>query len=118
MNEKRRTQIISYLLTASLLLSFWVCVENCPAVEMNCETLFSVSDNLQVENTDEDFCSIQTAPSAIFPNQKLFASTNFVSLPNQSHKLIFQPVSTSVVSYRNRNMFVRLPLQILRQLRI
>ena len=119
MNKQQRTQIISYLLTASLLLSFWVCIEGCQAEVVNdCEAHHSVSDSIHLENTDEDSCAVQTAPSVIFSNQKVFASANFSSLPHQSRKAIFQMLSAPVLLYGNEKMFVRLPLQNLRQLRI
>jgi len=103
MNKRRQTQIISYLLAASLLLSFWVCVEECQAdFENNRDAGFSVSQNIRAENTDADSCSVQTAPSAVFSNQESFALTNFSLLPHQSRKPIFQQMSAPVIGSGSR----------------
>ena len=118
MKKRRRIQLISYLLMASILLSFWVCVAGCETVEADCGTYLSVSDNSHVENANEDFCSIQTAPSAVFSNQKSIVPTNLSLLPNQFRRLNIQSSDAENLSHRNEKTFVRLPLQILRQLRI
>ena len=117
--NKQQTQIISYLLTASLLLSFWICVEECQTeIENDSQVNVSVSENIRVENTDKDSCSVQAAPLVIFFNQKLFTSTNSSTFPHQTRKAIFQHKFAPVLSGQNEKTFIRLPLQILHQLRI
>ena len=118
MKKPRRTQFISYLLAASLLLSFWICVEGCQETVNDFETNVSIFHNIHVDNTEKNSCSIQTAPLAAFSNHQSFAARNFSLLTHQSKKIILQEKPLSVLSSHNDRTFAGLPLQILRQLRI
>jgi len=119
MNKFLSKQIFSYFLTASLLLSFWICVENCQAeAESDSENSRLVGQKVQAENTEKDSCSIHTSPSALFSNQELFISTGSASLPNRFWKLNSRQNFPLVRAKQIEKSFVKLPIQILRQLRV
>jgi len=116
--NNRRTKIISYLLTASFLLSFWICVEGCQAeVEIDFETKHLTSHNIRFENVEEDSCSIQTAPLAFYSNQESFVPADS-KLPNRVRKQFFKQNFACVLSRRTGKTFLKTSIQILRQLRI
>ena len=119
MNKFLSKQILSFLLMASLLLSFWICVENCQAeTEHNSETNRAALQNVQIENTEKDSCSVQTAPLAFFSNQELFVSADLASPPNHSWKTISRQTFLPVLFAQTEKSFAQLPFQILRQMRV
>ncbi len=119
MNSLRKTKIISHFLTVCLLLSFWICVENCDAeTEKELKTSSLVFQSIQAENSEKDSCSVQSAPSALFSSQEIFALASSVAYSNQSRRIIFRHQFTPVSAVKAEETFVKLPIQILRQLRI
>ena len=119
MNTLLSKQILSSLSIASLLLSFWICVENCRAeAEHNSETSRMALQNVQVENMEEDSCPVQTAPLAFFSNQELFVSASLASLPNRCWKTISRQTILPVLLPQAEKSFAQLPFQILRQMRV
>ncbi len=119
MNKFLLKQIGAYLFTASLLLSFWVCVENCHAEEnKTSETSLISSQNIQAENPEKDSCSVQNAPSALFSSQETIVLINSALLPNCLGKSISRQNFQSNCTLQTEKSFVKLPFQILRQLRI
>ena len=119
MSKQIRRQSISYFLMASLLLSFWICVDNCQAeVESDCETVHSISQNTGVENSEKDFCPVQFAPTAFFSNQPLIVSTSASLNPTDFRRTISQLKFAPIAIRQTQITFAKLPLQILHQLRI
>ncbi len=119
MNTFLSKQIFSFLMMASFLLSFWICVENCQAeAEHNSEISRAALQNVQVENTEKDSCPVQTAPLAFFSNQELFVSASLASLPNRSWKTISRQTFLPVFLPETEKTIAQLPFQILRQMRV
>ncbi len=118
MNKHRRTQILSYLVAASLLLSFWICVEGCQEAENESAPGVPNIQSVFFDSTEKDSCSIRTSPSVIFSNPESFAAVRFFALAGAVRKVVFLHIQASVLSYRQGRLFVRLPLKILHQLRI
>ncbi len=119
MNTLLSKQILSSLSIASLLLSFWICVENCQAeAGHNSENSCAALQNVQADNAEKDSCPVQTAPLAFASNQELFVSTSLALLPNHSWKTISQQTFLSVLLSQTERSFAQLPFQILRQMRV
>ncbi|MBA3599642.1 MAG: hypothetical protein H0W45_00175 [Acidobacteria bacterium] len=119
MNTFLPKQIFSFLLMASFLLSFWICIENCRAeAEHNSEISRAALQSVQAENKEKDSCSVQPAPSAFFSNQEMFVLAGSASLPNQSWKIISRQTFSLVLLPQTENSFAQLPFQILRQMRV
>ena len=119
MNTFLSKQVFSFLLMASLLLSFWICVENCQAeTEHNSEINRAASQNVQADNTEKDLCAVQNAPLAVFSNQELFVSVGLASFMNRSWKTIFRQTFVPVLLSQPEKSFAQLPFQILRQMRV
>lgn len=119
MSKQIRRQLISYFLMASLLLSFWICVDNCQAeVETDCEVVHLISQNTGVENSEKDSCPVQTSPTAFFSNQPLIVSTSASLFPTDFWKTISQIKLVPTAPNQTQITFAKLPLQILHQLRI
>jgi len=119
MNTFLSKQVFSFLSITSLLLSFWICVENCRAeVEHNFEINRTSLQNVQVENAERDSCSVQTSPLAFFSNQELFISVSLASLPNHSRRTISRQTFLLVLLPQTEKSFVQLPFQILCQMRV
>ncbi len=118
MNKFLSEQIFSFLLLASLLLSFWTCVENCQAeAEHNSEASHAALQN-EVENTEKDSCSVQTALFAFLSNQEMFVSAGLALHPNHSWKIISRQTFLPVLLPQTEESFSELPFQILRQMRV
>ncbi len=117
MNKFLPKQFFSCFLAMSFLLSFWICVENCQAENEN-NTDSSVLQNVQVENTEEDFCSVQTSPSAFFSNQKSFIAVGSSTLPKYSPEKISQQTASPLITQQIKKRSNKPPLQLLCQLRI
>ncbi|MDQ3714221.1 MAG: hypothetical protein M3388_18670 [Acidobacteriota bacterium] len=118
MNTFLFKQKFSFLLMASFLLSFWICIENCRAeAEHNSEISRAALQNVQVEKTEKDSCSVQTAPSAFSSNQELFVASS-ASLSNRSWKEIARQTFSPFRSFQTEKSFAQLPFQILRQMRV
>jgi len=119
MNTFLSKQFFSFLLMASLLLSFWIFVENCQAeAEYNFETNRATLQNVQAENAEKDSCPVQTAPLVFFSNQELFVSASLASHPNHSWKTISRQTFLPVLLPQTERSFAQLPFQILCQMRV
>jgi len=119
MKHSRLKKSTSTLLITTLFLVFWCCVENCAEKSGEENSSSGNSQIVQLEETEDEFCSIQNSPSAVVSAQETFTSVNISnSLPDFSFKIFSKPDFQFSAKKTGADNFSPLPLRILPQLRI
>jgi len=119
MNESRLKKLTLTLLVTTLFLVFWCCVQNCAENSAEENSVFGNSQIVQIEEADDESCSINNLPSAIVSTQETFTSVIiFNPLTNFSFKVFPKPDFQFLAKKTGADNFSPLLLKILSQLRI